>query len=141
MKKYHILMMFLMLAGMGMMTSCGGDDDNGNSGKSGGSDGTEVVQSPAEWIIGTWKGSKGKTQYRFTFNAGGKGSGTVTDQYNIRTNYTFSYHFNGSAAICEAVATHVVPSDLTYVDTPVGVELEFMIVGQSLVFEGVTLNK
>ena len=68
MKKYHILMMFLMLAGMGMMTSCGGDDDNGNSGKSGGSDGTEVVQSPAEWIIGTWKGSKGKAQYRFTFN-------------------------------------------------------------------------
>ena len=141
MKKYHILMMFLMLAGMGMMTSCGGDDDNGNSGKSGGSDGTEVVQSPAEWIIGTWKGSKGKAQYRFTFNAGGKGSGTVTDQYNIRTNYTFSSHFNGSAAICEAVATHVVPSDPTYVDTPVGVELEFMIVGQSLVFEGVTLNK
>ena len=141
MKKVSIIIMFLMLAGMGMMTSCGGnDDDNGNSGKSGGSDGTEVVKSQAEWIIGTWKGSKGKTQYRFTFNAGGKGSGTVTDQYNIRTNYSFTYHFNGSAVVCEAVATHVVP-DPDYVDTPVGVELEFMIVGQSLIFDGVTLNK
>ena len=140
MKKYNILMMFLMLAGMGMMTSCGGDDDNDNGGKSGGSDGTEVVQSPAEWIVGTWTGSKGKEQYKFTFNSNGKGSGTVTDQYNIRTNYTFSYHFNGSAAVCEAVATHVVP-DPDYVDTPVGVELEFMIVGQSLIFDGVTLNK
>lgn len=141
MKKVSIMMMFLMLAGMGMMMSCGGDDDNDNGGKSGGSDGTEVVQSPAEWIVGTWTGSKGKEQYKFTFNSNGKGSGTITDQYNNRTNYTFTYHFNGSAAVCEAVATHVVPSDPDYVDTPVGVELEFMIVGQSLVFEGVTLNK
>ncbi len=139
MKKYHILMMFLMLAGMGMMTSCGGSD-NDDLGSSEGYNNSGTPQSPAEWIVGTWTGSKGKEQYKFTFNSNGKGSGTVTDQYNIRTNYTFSYHFNGSAVVCEAVATHVVP-DPDYVDTPVGVELEFMIAGQSLIFDGVTLNK
>jgi len=139
MKKYNILMMFLMLAGMGMMTSCGGND-NDDLGSSEGYNNSGTPQSPAEWIVGTWTGSKGKEQYKFTFNSNGKGSGTITDQYNIRTNYSFTYHFNGSAVVCEAVATHVVP-DPDYVDTPVGVELEFMIAGQSLIFDGVTLNK